>query len=211
MKAIRNYLLSSGLFAFYQFLIIFILVFASVRAYPFMFGPLPLGGENVLDLMDKWDKSHQTLFSILMVFVMIGGSVGVIITAQNWFELPPIKSVQVDINGKKYEVVLAGKMLRISKGVDNSGFALLIQRALIGILTVPCNILFGLFKFIMCLFSKKYRDAYSRMSVGEYWADLLNLNEISILKVLYSNLFVLLELILGTVVICLSYNMSYLK
>lgn len=210
-RAIKNFLLSSGLFALYQFTVVFILIFSCIRAYPFIYGPLPSEGQSYIEAMNNWNDSYQTLFSILMVFLMIGGFVGVMIVAQSPIELPISKTTRVNIDGEKYEVSRIGNRISITKGVDNSGFAYLVLRTLLGLITIPINILIAIYKFVMCFFSKRYKDAYSNMSLWEYWNDLLRFGEVSLARILYSNCFILVEIILGIIVISLSYQLTYLK
>lgn len=211
MKALKNYFLTSGIFALYQGIVLFCLVFSCVRAYPFVYGPFPTSNKNYLELMDQWDGSHQVLFTFLLVFEIIFGAVSVIIVAQSPFELPTVKSVRVSVDGERYELSKIGNYYSISKGTDNSGLATLILRTLIGLICIPLNILSVIVKFLVCIFSKKHKEAYKNENPREYWSDMLHLDVCSPWRVLYSQGFVVAEIIVAIVIISLSFTISYMK
>lgn len=208
MKGIRNFLLTSGIFALYQSVILFVFVFSIIRSYPFIYGPIPQTGQNYLEAYDHWNSSYQTLFTLLMVFEFITGAISLIIVAQSPCEFPDISSTHVNIGGTRYEVAKQGDYYSITKGTDNSELSNLIVRTLVGIIFVPINIAGAIIKLFILLFNKKYNFAYENVNIIDYWLEMLHTDVNEKWRVLYSQSFIWAEIIIGTVVISLSFVYS---
>lgn len=209
MKGLNKFLLTRGIFALYQFLIYFIFIFCIIRSYQFIYGPIPIGNQYYNEHLSRWNDSYKTLFTILMVFEYIFGSISLIVVAQCRLELPASTNTHVDVKGKRYEISKTGAYYSISPGTDNSGLSELIIRTLLGLIFVPINIISFLIRLFLCLIFKNQRDSYSNLDVSDYWLkDMLHLDEKPPLNVFLSQSFIAMEFILGIVIIVLSFTLK---
>lgn len=203
---IHNYLITSGLFALYQFIIEFMLVFPIIKAYPYCF---------IFPWMDQtyYNKRIEEIgpwispvLMILLVFLMSSSFMAILLVSKRPVVVPKINGERkgFSIDGNSYEVLEAGGKFTIIEREYSCVGAAVFCLWFIWFFLIPINILQNIFSFIRCLFSEKYRKIYEDIDFKCFWEEALDVEWSDAIKPYRLHVFSIIEVVIGLVIIILT-------